>query len=682
MSRLFQKRFLSVSVIIITLIISYSNSTHCTWHFDDEQNILLNETIHITDLSYSSLKSTLYAHLEYPGEKMYRPVSLFTLGLNWYFGQDNVYGYHLVNIAIHIVTAIALFFCLLTISDTPNMTSFNRGNAIFVALTGTLLWALNPVQTQAVTYIVQRMASLATMFYLLAILFYLYGRIALILPEKLFYFSGVFVLFFLSLGSKENAITLPFILVMAEVIFFADLQNKRVRKIILRSLLALIMVCLLAIIFIFVEGSFSSWLNTAYEGRFFSLSERLLTESRIVVKYISQIFYPIPPRLSLSHDVVVSRSLVEPWTTFPSIILLMSLALLGAVSIKKNPLLAFAILFFLINHVVESTILPLELVFEHRNYLPSLFLFAPVASFVKSGINRYCHEIKYISSLLTLFIIVIIIMFGAGTYIRNFDWMTTQSLWFDALKKAPNSFRPAYFSALWLQDNGYPQQALPLFERSFNFAEQARDQNLARVFSLLGISSIYLVDGQLDKGIYFLNKTLEIDNKFEPARKNLILALLRKSEVNRAVDVALQLLTDFPEKGEYNYLYAIALSRAGENDKALYFINKAIQLDPANSHFDLVAGAIYKKLELYNRAKELFFYSNTKKNKKIHALLAILEISVITHDNDLTEQILEKLTRQYDPNQIQAAFDENTNYYFLISVFSEDKILPLLSDFF
>jgi hypothetical protein len=169
-----------------------------------------------------------------------------------------------------------------------------------------------------------------------------------------------------------------------------------------------------------------------FQGRPFSLYERLLSEPRIVLFYLSLIFYPLPGRLSIEHDITLSTSLFNPWTTLPAILFHLILIGFGLSQIKKRPLLALAILFFYLNHVIESTIIPLELIFEHRNYLPSLFLFLPVAAGFKKLLDIYQEKNRVFRSVLLYSSVLIIIIIGAGTYIRNMAWATEKALWEDA----------------------------------------------------------------------------------------------------------------------------------------------------------------------------------------------------------------------------------------------------------
>ena len=111
----------------------------------------------------------------------------------------------------------------------------------------------------------------------------------------------------------------------------------------------------------------------------FSPLERLLTQGRVLFLYVSLLLYPIPSRLMFLHDIDTSRSLFDPWTTLAAIIGIVLCLLFAALKAKKYPLLSFAILFFILNHLVEGTLIPLELIYEHRNYIPSMFFFVPIA---------------------------------------------------------------------------------------------------------------------------------------------------------------------------------------------------------------------------------------------------------------------------------------------------------------
>ena len=139
---------------------AYGNTLQSAWHFDDYPNIVQNPRLHITDLTPGSIFKTVFA---YPGSGngVRRPVVWPTFSLNWYFGQDDVRGYHTINLIIHFLTAAILFLTVLNLLRSPNLRGKYHGSESSIALLAATLWAINPIQTQAVTYIVQRMASMA-----------------------------------------------------------------------------------------------------------------------------------------------------------------------------------------------------------------------------------------------------------------------------------------------------------------------------------------------------------------------------------------------------------------------------------------------------------------------------------------------------------------------------------------
>ena len=173
----YYKTIFSAALLLVVIFLIYSNTFHASWHMDDYPNITYKPQLHIKDLRPSTLIGTFYAQIG-ENKKLYRPLSCLTLAINWYFGKANVFGYHVINILIHFLTACFLFLTVLDLLKTPNLKERYNGNEYFIALLTSTLWAINPIQTQAVTYIVQRMASLSTMFYILAILLYIKARTA------------------------------------------------------------------------------------------------------------------------------------------------------------------------------------------------------------------------------------------------------------------------------------------------------------------------------------------------------------------------------------------------------------------------------------------------------------------------------------------------------------------------
>ncbi len=671
------KRSISFFVIISCISVAYFNSLNCDWHLDDLPNITANKPLHLSDLSYLSLNKAMYASPEGSGENFYRPVPMLTLAINWYFGQDDVFGYHLVNIFIHILTALFLYFFLMNLALAANAPIFFQKNRSFIALLATLLWALNPIQTQAVTYIIQRMASLAAMFYLLAMLLFVLGRLASSYKYRGTYFLGCFLCFFLAIASKENAITLPLALLLIEVVFFTQFKSGKERKIFFILVFSMAAFCLLAGSYLFLKGDFFSILS-GYEDRSFTLRERLLAEPRIVVLYLSQLLYPIPNRLSLTHDIIVSESFISPWTTIPSLTILVILIGIGFTTIYKNKLLSFSILFFFLNHIIESSVVPLELIFEHRNYLPSLFVFLPIAGFIKYGLDYYQQRRTILFRLLQFFTVFLVIMLISGTAIRNMVWLTEESLWSDSLTKAPKSARAAHNLARCYRDKGNFEEAKVLFERALFLSPQSAEPIYTKVSALNGLSTIYILTGSLQKGLSLLQEALEIDESFEASRKNIIITYLKIEEFTKAEDIAVKLIDDYPQNAEYHYLAGISMFRQGKFSESLELLQEAFRLNPSEFHIVMGLATILKNLNYYDKAKSLYSLSYKIDKNQLLPLIALLEIAVIHNEKPEINKILSEISREFSKEDIDMVFRQNAQKNLLYNVFSENIVRNLL----
>ena len=472
------------------ILFAYSNSFQASWQLDDKPNILKNPRIQLSQFSTDSILQTAFAK---PGSGgFYRPVACMTLALNWYFGQDDVFGYHLVNFLIHCLTAWFLFLTIRTLFSTPRLRGhYNSGQIEFIAVMATLLWALNPIQVQAVTYIVQRMTSMAAMFSILVVFFYLKARLNEDNKKRSFFLVFAAFNYVLALLSKENAITVILLLPIFEILFF---EHRLGRSFVSKTAAGILLGGLISLLAgMALHPELFDFVITYYNNRPFTMMERLLTEQRVVLFYISQLFFPSPGRLSIEHDIILSTSLLNPWTTIAAIVVNFLLILLAIKLYKKQPLVSLAILFFFLNHVVESTIVPLELVFEHRNYLPSMFLFLPLAQ----GFNRVLTKVRHNRLKLIVcigFLSLILATEGYAVYIRNKAWQTEETLWLDAVAKAPNSSRPLATLAIKLAWGPNPskekyRRALSLMERTLSMRMSRKLLDAAQLGNMASIHS-------------------------------------------------------------------------------------------------------------------------------------------------------------------------------------------------
>jgi len=634
----YRKSSFAFALILILVFLIYSNTFRASWHMDDYHNITYNTQIHIKDLQPSSLFGTFFFR-DGQNKKLSRPVSFLTLAINWYFGKADVFGYHVVNVLIHFMTACFLFLTVLYLLKTPNLNDRYNGNEYFIALMSSTLWAINPIQTQTVTYIIQRVASLSTLFYILAILFYIKGRMSYPVSRRALFLLGCLLSFLMALGSKENAATLPIALILVEAVFFQDLSRSKVRKAFgLAFFTGFFLIFILGIIVF--HGNPLSFL-AAYEDRPFTMCQRLLTEPRVLVLYLTQIFYPVPTRLSIEHDIAVSTSLFTPWTTLPCLLIVLALIALGLSQIKKRPILAFGILFYLLNHVIESSILGLELIFEHRNYLPSLFLFFPVAVSIRWLIDYYHARKRSMYYILISFLTLLLIGLGSGTYIRNMAWATEKTLWEDAMAKAPNSARPPHNLAWgYYEVLGRYDKAMELYEKSFLLEWHS---NSHRANALYGMAGIHFRKGEYDSAAELYRKALRISPKDEMTYQQLALSLIRLGRWDEALKNIETLLLWRPEDIKYLYLKGFILVKQKRPEEAILYLKKCLRLNPTYRKAHINMGAALNLIGEYERAEMFLRCASGLYPRDTLALLWLIETNLKIGDKEDVDRYMDKL---------------------------------------
>lgn len=368
-----------------------------------------------------------------------RPLALFSFAVNFWFHGLDVVGYHYVNILIHIANAALLYFLLLrlpwggsTTGEAEPGYDSRRRTLIFLAV---LLWALNPVQTQAVSYIVQRMTSLATFFYLAALLSFCRFRQGDLPAHRAMLVIGL--CFVLGLASKEMIITLPAGLLLFDLCFF---NRRPARKEWLLLALAGAVILLAGYLYL-GNRLFPDW-HAVYPNRNFTPWQRLMTQWRILWHYLEIFAWPQPSRLQLTYDPVISRGLLTPWTTLAGLLAIPA-ALAGAWLLRhRHPLAACAIFFYFLTQAVESTHLNLEVAFIHRLYISSLFLPAALISMIPTRFNRYTG----------LACLLLIGLWSYWTVERNVEWQHPESFWLLEAQRGGGRARALNNQARWQLD--------------------------------------------------------------------------------------------------------------------------------------------------------------------------------------------------------------------------------------
>jgi hypothetical protein len=230
------------------------------------------------------------------------------------------------------------------------------------------------------------MASMGGMFYLLSLVLYIKGRRSTGWP-RIFYIGGMVLSYLLGVFTKENVAILPLFIVLYEFFFFQKLDLSPKGKNILFVLISALLV--LGAFGFFIWGErYIQLIKEGYEYRTFTMLERVLTQSRIVLYYLTLLVFPHPSRLNLDYDFSISKTILEPPTTLISILIIAGLTGYSIWIAKRKPVLSYFILWYFGNLVIESSIFPLEMVYEHRLYLPAVGPFVLFSLLIVRGIEK------------------------------------------------------------------------------------------------------------------------------------------------------------------------------------------------------------------------------------------------------------------------------------------------------
>ena len=356
-----------------------------------------------------------------------------------------------------------------------------------------------------------------------------------------------------------------------------------------------------------------------YQDRYFNLQERMLTETRIVMYYISLLLYPLPERLSIAHDVVLSTSLFNPLSTFFSIAAIAGLLFIAVRRMKQWPILSFAIFFFFLNQLVESTILPLELIQEHRNYLPSLFFFWPAASgffilqqtiFRKSSLGKIS---------LSAMACALVILFGWSTAMRNSTWKTKSSLWHDAYYKAPSRCRPAFNLAELAEQRGRITTAIKRYNDTLSLVSP--NPAFFHSMALMKMSELYSLQGNSDKAILNYRRSIHEMPDLPFSKYQLAVLLYRMDRLQEAASILKDLITQNLAGPKTHGLLGQIYLVTGHGDEALHELATSLQMDKQSLNVMEAFALCLVSKHKYDDAEQLLYQLDRRAQDPLPPLL-------------------------------------------------------------
>jgi len=554
---LVRKPAIHILCIILFGGIVYSNTFGVPFVFDDFHVIVENRKI--------DNLSAFFASNQFPNSRW---VALATFAFNTGLGGLNVGGFHAVNLSIHLATGLVIYFLAKATLSSFGETTVQR--YAFTPLVSSLGFVLHPVHTQSVTYIVQRMTSLATLLYLGAIL--LYARAVAgddiagdsSRSVRCILYMAAIISSLLAMSTKEISFTLPVVLALYDICFLKGGARQRVIR------LAPFFLCMLvlAIWLVGLERGLNAVSHGGGDESSYPLPRvtYLITELSVLCTYLRLLLLPVGQ--NLDYDYPVLTSLFQPRAA-AALFLITAVLWSGILLLKKSfngssrspelqRIAGFAIVWFFITISIESGLVPLiDTIFEHRVYLPSVWFFIVLGMLAS---ELYQRSVIYRQSVVVL-VLALMVLSGYGTYRRNLVWQDSLTLWSDVAGKSPDKVRSWTNMGIHFVSRLDPGRAIPLLERAVSVnpdyypahwwlgraltqrgeSDRALDHyliatRLAPKFSKGWESAgrLLLEKGQVKEAVYFLGRALELDPDGFASQGHLQQALMLEAQQNQS----------------------------------------------------------------------------------------------------------------------------------------------------
>jgi tetratricopeptide (TPR) repeat protein len=576
--------YVHVAALVLLALLAYSNTFDVPFLYDDIRFIKDNPLI--KDFGYfTNPSSTEDMHVSEDVKRYFksRYVGNLSLWANYKLGGLDVRGFHVVNLALHIINSLLVYLLVVLTFRTPLLDGSKlKGRSGAMALLAGLLFAVHPLQTEAVTYILQRFVLVAAMFYLLSSAAYAGARLSTGRAKRYGLYALAILTAILGMKTKENVFTLPLMIALYEVIFFRDSLKKRLLY--LFPFLATMLIIPLTYAKRYAAGgglagamSQATWLEGGV-----SRSDYFLTQLSVIVSYIKLIFIPVGQ--TVDHDHPVYRSFFEP-AVLVSLLLLLCLFAIGVYVLRRSlkgeaagRLLAFGIFWFFVAISVESSVLPIgEIMVEYRVYLPSAGMFMAAAVLVFSLLGRI--SIRWANAALLAMTCILILMFAGVTHARNEVWESKKSLWSDAVRKSP--LRPRGYINLGtasLDEKRY-DEAIRYLETALRLKEPYSEKH-PKNDAHYNLGLAYYAKDMLREAIIHYEAAIKMAPFDEEARYNLAIAYNDAGMKGRAIEQYLEALKIKPSSTKIRYNLALTYLTQGRMEQARRELEEVLRREP------------------------------------------------------------------------------------------------------
>ena len=597
-SFIFFKKFKALSLLCSFGVVVFFATVHSPFLYDDSHAI--EDNPYIKDLSNYQKNIGIQNIFN-------RSVLLLTFAINNAVGQVDTFGYHLVNITLHLCVGVVLYFLtsqILSLENRPMQSKLKN-----LPLVVSLIHLINPINVQAVTYISSRSSVLVTLFYLLS--FYLlvrYRKRNDRFTNKwvfLFYSLTILLLFFLGLGTKEIIVTLPIIIVLY---LWIESPKKNLQKF-LPELVVIFIPLVIYLLYRYIQYGNILIIRTDPYSHLIDRGLYFLTQIKVVISYyLVKIFFPI--NLNFEPDIKLVSGMLD-WEWILALMTGASLAL--GVIYQKSVLLKGAFLWALVTIIPTSSIIPLkQFATEHRTYLPGIGISMGIGIFfLRAGSSRL------IQSALVIFLII----YGFLTMNRSLDYRSEIEIWEDTAKKSPykamvhNNLGTAYLSKERLKD------AQKSFEVSSAVFPSSPDP-------YINMGHINARNQEWSKAKLKFDLALKLGSKRSQVLYNSGLMRLKLNKPEESIPFFLEAIKIKNHRPLYHYELGNAFRKLKQNDLALKAYRKVLELDRTHTEAQNNIGVIFWNLKLLNQAEIAFKKALGMEDKvTIHNNLANLYIA-------------------------------------------------------
>ncbi len=552
-------------LLVIAGLLAYHNSFTGPFIFDDVPSIPGNPHIRhlwpIREAMSAPLATTVSG----------RPVVCLTLALNYALGGLNVWGYHALNLAVHLLSALVLLGILRRTLEGATLRDRFGGAAVWLAAVITLIWEVHPLQTESVTYIVPRTELLMGLFLLLT----LYCTLRCSQSSNTGAWSvAAIVSCAVGMGSKEVMVAAPLIVLLYDRVFLASSFRELWRR---RAVLYIGLAATWLILAVLVART--SHDITGFGNKSLTPWNYLKTEAGVIVYYLRLCFWPHPLVIDY-FDWPITLSLKNGLVPGVVVVGLLSAT---AWAFRRQPQLGFLGAWFFLILAPTSSFLPRvgEVVAERRMYLPlaAVVTMVVVGAYTlgkrlfkaQQGVVLGCLAGGFVVALLTLL-----------TIQRNQDYSSELAIWRDTVAKRPQNPRAQYNLGGALTQTGKIGEAIACYEQALRI-----NPDFVEVHYNLGMALAQT--GKIGEAIAHFEQALRIKPDFAGAHNNLGLALAQTGKIEEAIAHFEQALQIDPDFAEAHSNLGIALVRVGRLPEAIVQYERALRIDPdfAEAHSNL-----------------------------------------------------------------------------------------------